>query len=233
MVLQANIRVHHHGCYSEDIVDGARLVHFASEEDHCLALLQAPTRELLDQVHAALPVDQRDLVDQGDTWLVTRCPCQDGPEVTPRIRGVGCTIVYPVVDTDGHEHFTVLAPSRDRLGAMVERIEEVGDVELERVVDVPGNALDVSVPLSSITNRLTQRQLEALVAAIHAGYYETPRRLTAEQLAGRMELARSTFQEHLRKAERAVMEGFAQLLIEHPALMTEDLKGPGRPVKDG
>lgn len=231
MVLQARLRVRHHGCYSQHIVDGARLIHFASEEDHCLALLQAPTPELLDQVHAALPVDEGDLVDQGDTWLVTRCPCQVGPEVTPRIRGVGCTIVYPVIETDGHEHFTVLAPSRDRLGAMVERIEEVGEVELQQVADVPGNTLDVSVPLASITDRLTHRQLEALVAAIHAGYYETPRRLTAEQLAERMDLSRSTFQEHLRKAERAVMEGFAQLLIEHPALMSDDLKGPGRPAK--
>lgn len=32
--------------------------------------------------------------------------------------------------------------------------------------------------------------------------------------------------------ERAVMEGFAQLMIGHPALMTEDLEGPGRPVKE-
>lgn len=231
MVLEAHVRVRHPGCYSEDVVGGAQLVHFSSEEDHCLALLQAPTTEILEQVHDALPVDGTDLVDQGDGWLVTRCPCQDEPEVTPRIRAAGCTIVYPVIDRDGHEHFTVLAPSRDRLRVMVERIEEVGEVELERVADVPGNTLDVSVSLSSITNRLTQRQVEALVAAIHAGYYETPRRLTAEQLAERMELARSTFQEHLRKAERAVMEGFAQLLIEHPALTNNDLKGPGRPPK--
>lgn len=229
MVLQARVRVRHPGCYSEDVVGGARLVHFSSEGDHCLALLQAPTAELLEQVRDALPIDETDIVDQGDGWLVTRCPCQEEPEVTPRIRAVGCTIVYPVIDRDGHEHFTVLSPSRDRLRVMVERIEEIGEVELERVADVPGNRLDVSVSLSSVTNRLTHRQLEALVAAIHAGYYETPRRLTAEELAERMDLARSTFQEHLRKAERGVMEGFAELLIEHPALMTEDLKGPGRP----
>ncbi len=232
MVLQVHVRVRHHGCYSEDVVDGARLVHFASEEDHCLALLEAPNPHVLEDVHRALPIDENDLVDRGDDWLVTRCPCQDTPEVTPRIRGVGCTILYPVVDRDGHEHFTVLAPSRERVRVMVERIEEIGEVELERVADVPGNTLDVSIPMSSVTNRMTQRQLEALVAAIHAGYYDVPRRVSAEALAKRMGLARSTFREHLRKGERAIMGTFARLLIEHPALMTTDLKGPGRPMQD-
>lgn len=44
------------------------------------------------------------------------------------------------------------------------------------------------------------------MAPIHAGYDETPGRLTAEQLAERKELARPTLQERLRQAERAVRE---------------------------
>jgi len=43
-----------------------------------------------------------------------------------------------------------------------------------------------------------------LVAAVEAGYYDTPRRATQEDVAAAVDCSPATAGEHLRKVERAV-----------------------------
>lgn len=52
---------------------------------------------------------------------------------------------------------------------------------------------------------LTAKQASALVAAFEAGYYEVPRRVTTEEVSQALGVARSTFQEHLNRAEFAIV----------------------------
>ena len=49
-------------------------------------------------------------------------------------------------------------------------------------------------------DRVTNRQLAALRLALDNGYYEQPRQASVSELAEQTSLARSTFEEHLRKA---------------------------------
>ncbi|WP_281193740.1 helix-turn-helix domain-containing protein [Halorubrum sp. F4] len=58
---------------------------------------------------------------------------------------------------------------------------------------------------------LTDRQFDALSAAVESGYYESPRETTVEAVADRIDAAPSTASEHLRKAESAVMTAFIRL----------------------
>ena len=60
-------------------------------------------------------------------------------------------------------------------------------------------------PRNSITKSLTDRQQTVLRAAYHAGLFEWPRDSTAEEVADSLEIAPSTFHQHLRKAERKVV----------------------------
>lgn len=53
---------------------------------------------------------------------------------------------------------------------------------------------------------LTARQREVLVAAFEHGYYDVPRTASHEDLAAVLECAPSTVGEHLRKAERRLVE---------------------------
>jgi predicted DNA binding protein len=48
---------------------------------------------------------------------------------------------------------------------------------------------------------LTNKQLEAFKVASDQGYYEFPRKTNLHKLAGLTNIARPTFEEHLRKAE--------------------------------
>jgi len=53
---------------------------------------------------------------------------------------------------------------------------------------------------------LTDKQKEVLSAAYKYGYYDLPKRINSERLAERVNLSKPTMIEHLRKAERRVLE---------------------------
>lgn len=52
---------------------------------------------------------------------------------------------------------------------------------------------------------LTTKQARALLAAYEAGYYDFPRRVTTEEVGQALAVSRSTFQEHLHRAEHHVV----------------------------
>ncbi|MES3161402.1 MAG: bacterio-opsin activator domain-containing protein, partial [Halorubrum sp.] len=57
-----------------------------------------------------------------------------------------------------------------------------------------------------VTERLTDRQWATLSAAYHSGYFDWPRGSTAEEIADTMEVSSPTFHNHLRKAQRALLD---------------------------
>ena len=52
---------------------------------------------------------------------------------------------------------------------------------------------------------LTERQMEVLCHAIRKGFYSMDRNVTLKQLADEMQMARSTYGEHIRRAEVEIM----------------------------
>lgn len=59
---------------------------------------------------------------------------------------------------------------------------------------------------AALEERLTPRQWEALRTAHETGYYRWPRAVTAEELAREMDITPPTFGEHLRVAERELVQ---------------------------
>lgn len=70
-------------------------------------------------------------------------------------------------------------------------------VSLRRLSDYEGPADDLDA--------LTIRQREVLETAYEMGYYEVPRRTSADRIARRLDLDRSTVTEHLQRAERNLL----------------------------
>ena len=56
-----------------------------------------------------------------------------------------------------------------------------------------------------LLEQLTERQRDALQTALYGGFYEWPRASTGEELAATRDIAASTFQHHLRAAERKLV----------------------------
>lgn len=59
----------------------------------------------------------------------------------------------------------------------------------------------------SYLSKLTLKQRQAIIAAYGLGYYEVPRKVSSEEVARHLDVDKSTFVEHLRKAERKLVAG--------------------------
>jgi CheY-like chemotaxis protein len=110
----------------------------------------------------------------------------------------------------------------DGVGRMV--VEVAPDADVRTVVDAferahPGSELlskhTVERPVAgdasarqSANERLTDKQRAALRAAHFAGYYEWPRRSTAEEIADSMGVSSPTLHNHLRKAQQKLLVAF-------------------------
>jgi predicted DNA binding protein len=114
-------------------------------------------------------------------------------------------VVVPPIDfrPDGIARLTMVGtgePLRNALADLPDPIEttvlRVGEYDWRQAVFDPD---------------LTDRQFDALAAAVESGYYDSPRRATVEEVADRIDAAPSTASEHLRKAESAVMAAFMDL----------------------
>ena len=59
---------------------------------------------------------------------------------------------------------------------------------------------------------ITEKQARALLAAFEAGYYEFPRNVTTEDVSQSLGIARSTFEQHLNRAEHHVIRAMLPLV---------------------
>jgi predicted DNA binding protein len=118
------------------------------------------------------------------------------------LRGVldrtGVLLVPPIeFRSDGTARVTVLGEP-DALQEALDDVPVEVDVEITRVRERMSTPMQPGVDL-------TNRQREAIEAAVAVGYYEVPRDGSVQDVATRLGCAPGTAAEHLRKAERAIM----------------------------
>jgi len=80
-----------------------------------------------------------------------------------------------------------------------------GPTELIRKRELPLSALPTTVWVNSLFGEMTQKQMDSLLKAHRYGYYSSPREVTTENIARSLGVSRSTYEEHLRKAENRIM----------------------------
>lgn len=231
MVLEAHLRIRHVGCISEKMVDGAEAAQISADRDADIIVMHAPddaaVAAFVDAIVRSQEVPPR-IVSRAPGSVIVRGRNPKGG-VTSTILAHDGMILWPAVWSGGFETYTVVLPDVATLDRLVAALRKLGTVEVERVSDVAPDCLNVSVPLADLTTGLTERQLLVLRRAIEAGYYETPRATSAEALARSFGIGRSTLEEHLRKSELRVLQGFARVLATQPALARSATRKPGRP----
>lgn len=107
---------------------------------------------------------------------------------------------------DGVEYYRLVGESAD-VQALVARLSEVGELTVTSVRDPersssgsgpePYSEDEAPVPWAA----LTDKQLQAVVAAQASGYYKWPRKASASAVATAQGLSSSAFLDHLRHAE--------------------------------
>lgn len=205
---QATFRLAGGGAYAAATADtDVRMTLWCN--DHCdlLRLRGADADSVLAAVDERVGIRER--ATEGDSTLAVTGDClreAGGGGVEDVLAAHGCLLVPPLAYADGQKHLRVLALDPAALTAVYHDLREAYDVTVadKREVSAPEpEAPAVAAP------DLTARQAAVLRAAVEDGYYEFPRRTSTADLADRFGLARSTLEEHLRRAEGKLAAAFA------------------------
>jgi predicted DNA binding protein len=131
------------------------------------------------------------------TYFIKAKPTQTTPNrLDPTaIRGY---ISPPLEVRDGCVKITFLGSAK-QMRTILALLEDAG--LRHRVVSHSDAQFLPHSPLS----RLTEKQRKVFVTAYALGYYDLPRRVNLAQLAEKLDLAHSTLDAHLRKAERRLL----------------------------
>ena len=118
-------------------------------------------------------------------------------------------LIKPVhVSSDGWEYWQVACLDRNELNKLIKAAEKHYNGKLFSIKEEKLS----SISTLSIFPSLTDKQKRALELAFKKGYYEYPKKITLLDLAKLSKCSYSTFQEHLKKAEKKVIESFLKLV---------------------
>lgn len=145
---------------------------------------------------------------EGALEAVVKCRCASSNSSIAVVEASSCIPVMPVTYAGGIEHLRLFAFTKEDQRAAIENLGEIAKVTVEGRGQMEQHSARpaMTVSIDDILGKLTRRQLFALVGAIEMGYYSMPKRIKLEQVAAELAMPRSTFEEHLRKAEVKVMQ---------------------------
>ncbi|UCE29236.1 MAG: helix-turn-helix domain-containing protein [Candidatus Bathyarchaeota archaeon] len=181
--------------------------------------------------------------DRGKVHLVTKsCYCSLENSVTSNIDACNLLHVAPIVYEQGWEYYRVIAFRHEDLEELLQRLEKKG-VIFEILRKVPFDsfiASSLTLTADALFSDLTGKQIDALLTAYRNGYYQLPRKADVKIIAFKERVPRTTFQEHLKKAENklvAALIPYIKLFNHAPKEKKQKLKMPARnfqsPVAQG
>jgi hypothetical protein len=131
------------------------------------------------------------------TYLVKGKPIQPDDGVDSKKLSV-----YPLMPSfglrDGKVRITQLGDNR-QVKEVLESVQKLGIHY--RIVSL----MDAKFSPTSPISHLTSKQRDAIILAFKLGYFDTPRKVSSEQLAKKLGLANSTLAVHLRRAEHRLL----------------------------
>ncbi len=141
--------------------------------------------------------------------------------VTTAANETGVWLLPPITYQGGWETHRVLSPSRPALKRFVAAVKELGQIEMltHRSREELDILRDVATVPVHLFEGLTDRQVHVLVTAFESGLLDVPTRARMGSAARRESLSRSTYGEHLRKAQRQLVSN------SYPFLKLRDVRG--------
>ena len=107
----------------------------------------------------------------------------------------------PILFEDGCEYWHLASWEKSPLIKFYEKTNKHAEVKILRLgQESPSMFVQHALP------HLSQKQLESIRTAIAYGYYSYPRKESVQSLSKKINLKRTTFQEHLRKAESKIIQ---------------------------
>jgi len=160
-----------------------------------------------------------DSFSDGDrAHIVTKmCSCDQPGSVSWHIDNLSLLQLDPVVYEQGWEYYRIVAFQNNQVSALMKRLKDRGfQVEILRKTPFRGSITGaLSLTADVLFSGLTEKQMDALMTAYVQGYFSFPRRTDVQTMAANMHVPRTTFVEHLKKAENKVVAGLIPYIQIH------------------
>ena len=158
----------------------------------------APYREALEATENVLEYEISVCPDDSFYLYVRDRFSETGRGIVDAVTAAGLVGVSPVAfRADGQMELTLVGPGGTVQRAVAAVPDGIG-VDVREVGEYASHRFEPGAAL-------TDRQFEAVAAAVDCGYYDSPREGTTADVADRLDCSPGTAAEHLRKAEASVM----------------------------
>ena len=114
----------------------------------------------------------------------------------------GCIFSSPPSLKNGYEFFDLIVPDSQSKIKILKEMEEIGELKVIKIGKYEEDSFG-----------LTSKQDMALKTAIANDYYSWPKRVTLGQLAEKLNISRSVYEEHLRKAESKILPNINKTIL--------------------
>lgn len=214
---EVELKLWHEGCWTLEVTDQHPDTHIIEKslyptDDEVKGDLilvsegQVPIETFIATIRANAVVSEVTVLKQSRDRARVVVRYDRSSSIVPQIVNSDFMPIEPVHITGGYEYWTVLART-DQFGQILQEMQETCDVEFESIDGFDQHdGIEFADAVDLIHDDLSARQLESLLTARQAGYYNWPRDTTATDIAAELDVSGPTFLEHLRSAEQKLIE---------------------------
>jgi predicted DNA binding protein len=140
--------------------------------------------------------------------IVKRCSCGEDNPIRVQIGALDILHIFPSIVENGWEYHRVIVFRHEDFEELIKRLSEKGFVfKILRKVPFDGFiASSLTLTADTLLSRLTEKQVDAFLTAHKHGYYKLPRNADIKTIAIKENVPRTTFHEHLKRAENNIAE---------------------------
>ncbi len=151
---------------------------------------------------------------------VHECHCMKQDTIVRHIGELDILNIFPNVIENGWSYHRLIVFRHKDLEELLRRFENWGWVyKILRKVPFDGFiASSLTITADALFSDLTGRQFDAILTAYRHGYYNLPRGADVQTIAAKEKVPRTTFQEHLKKAENKLVGA----LVPHMKLFNHE-----------
>lgn len=146
--------------------------------------------------------------DRHKVHLITKkCFCTMENSIGKNIDEFNLLHISPVIYKKGWEYYRLIAFRHKDVQGLLQKLKEKGFMyKILRKVPFNGFlASSLTLTADALFSDLTDKQIDALLTAYGHGYYKLPRKTDVKTIASKKQVPRTTFQEHLKKAENKLV----------------------------
>jgi hypothetical protein len=165
--------------------------------------------EIVDEIH-----------NGANTHVITKmCSCGGPSTVQNYLGDPSLLLIPPITYENGWENLRLIAFRHESVKKLLTTLRGDGfEVEILRKKPFDGYiASSLTLTTDALFSGLTEKQVHALLTAFAQGYFRFPRGSDLQTIASKEKISRTTFLEHLKKAENKIITA----LIPHIQLFRQ------------